>query len=116
MIVTKMALPRRTFLRGGGAVLALPLLEAMAPSFTALAKTAANPKPRLGFFYVPHGMPVAYLTPKQDGSLGDLPVILKPAEPVRQHMTVVTGLSNGAAEDPTVSTGPHTRCGVCWLS
>jgi hypothetical protein len=116
MIVTKMSLPRRTVLRGGGALIALPLLEAMVPAFTATAKTAANPKPRLGFFYVPHGMPVAFLTPKQDGLLAELPPILKPAESLRPHLTVVTGLSNAAAEDPTVSTGPHTRCGVCWLS
>ena len=55
MFITKMALPRRTFLRGMGASLALPLLEAMVPAATALAQTAANPATRLGFVYIPNG-------------------------------------------------------------
>jgi hypothetical protein len=53
MIVTKMALPRRTFLRGMGATLALPLLDAMVPALSATARTAANPVRRLGFVYLP---------------------------------------------------------------
>ena len=55
MILTKKALPRRTFLRGMGAAIALPLLDAMVPSMTAWAKTAAKPVRRLGFVYVPMG-------------------------------------------------------------
>ena len=60
MIVTKMSLPRRTFLRGVGAALALPLLDAMVPALTASAKTAANPVRRLGVIYVPNGMAMEY--------------------------------------------------------
>ena len=56
MIVTKMALPRRTFLRGAGATLALPLLDAMVPALTAASRTVAKGTPRLGYFYVPNGM------------------------------------------------------------
>ena len=55
MFITKRALPRRTFLRGMGTTLALPLLDAMVPALTATAQTAAQPTPRAGFIYVPHG-------------------------------------------------------------
>ena len=61
MIITKKALPRRTFLRGMGATLALPLLDAMVPSMTALAATPANPVRRLGFVYMPMGCDIAAL-------------------------------------------------------
>ena len=56
MFITKKHLSRRTFLRAGGASIGLPLLSAMVPAATALSQTAAAPKPRLGFFYLPHGM------------------------------------------------------------
>jgi hypothetical protein len=55
MFVTKKHLTRRTVLRGVGTALALPLLDAMIPAGTALADTAANPTPHLGFIYFPHG-------------------------------------------------------------
>ena len=63
MIITKKALPRRTFLRGMGATLALPLLDAMVPSMTALAATPANPVRRLGFVYIPMGAHMPQWTP-----------------------------------------------------
>ena len=56
MIATRKAIPRRTVLRGVGTALALPLLDGMVPSLTALAKTAANPARRLGVVYVPNGI------------------------------------------------------------
>ena len=56
MFITKKALPRRTFLRGVGATLGLPLLDAMVPALTAMAQTAANPVRRLGFIYLPNGV------------------------------------------------------------
>ena len=62
MIISKKALPRRTFLRGMGATVALPLLDAMVPSMTALAKTAAAPVRRLGFVYIPMGSHIASWT------------------------------------------------------
>ena len=62
MIITKMSLPRRTFLRGLGTTLALPLLDAMVPAATAIAKTAAKPAPRLGFIYIPNGANIATRT------------------------------------------------------
>ena len=67
MIITKKALPRRTFLRGMGATLALPLLDAMVPAMTALAATPANPVRRLGFVYMPMGAHMPQWTPPGDG-------------------------------------------------
>ena len=67
MIIKKMSLPRRTFLRGLGTTLALPLLDAMVPAATALAKTAAKPAPRLGFIYIPNGANMRQWTPARRG-------------------------------------------------
>ena len=63
MFITRKHLPRRTFLRGLGASVALPLLDAMVPASTALAQTAAAPAPRMGFFYFPHGAVMDHWTP-----------------------------------------------------
>ena len=68
MFITKMALPRRTFLRGMGVTLALPFLDAMAPAFTAIARAAASPR-RLGFVYIPNGASMSHWQPKGDGAL-----------------------------------------------
>jgi hypothetical protein len=92
MIITKKALPRRTFLRGLQATLALPLLDAMIPAATALAQTAAKPVRRLGFVYVPMGCDHGRWTPAGQGVLGDLSPILAPLEPIKEQLTVVTNL------------------------
>ena len=84
MNVRKIQLPRRTFLRGMGATVALPLLDAMVPSFTALAKTAANPQRRFGAVYIPHGAIMERYTPKQAGAGFDFTPILKPLEPFKE--------------------------------
>ena len=82
MIVTKKALPRRRFLRGAGAALALPLLDAMAPALTAMSKSAANPVRRLGFVYIPMGSNIAEWTPKGMGRVTELPSTLRTLTPV----------------------------------
>jgi hypothetical protein len=92
MIITKTALPRRTLLRGAGAALALPLLDAMVPSMTALAATQARPVRRLGFVYMPMGAFIKQWTPEGEGALGELSPSLKPLEPVRDYLTVMTNL------------------------
>src|SRR5580692_401830 len=94
MIVLKKALPRRTFLRGLGTTLALPLLDAMIPSMTALAGTpAASAKlRRLGFIYMPMGCDVTRWTPRGGNTLDELSATLSPLEPVKRHVTVVTNL------------------------
>lgn len=91
MIIFKKALARRTFLKGAGATLALPLLDAMIPAATALARTPAKPVRRLGFIYVPMGCDYARWTPPGD-TLGDLSPILTSLEPVKNQLTVITNL------------------------
>ena len=93
MFIARLALPRRTFLRGVGAALGLPLLDAMVPALTAAAKTPANVKPRLGFVYVPHGVIMDSWTPKGAGQDFEFTPILKPLEPFRSALTIVSNLS-----------------------
>ncbi|HZJ16053.1 MAG TPA: DUF1552 domain-containing protein, partial [Chthoniobacteraceae bacterium] len=91
MIITKKFIPRRTFLRGIGATMALPLLEAMIPAATALAKTAANPVRRLGFVFMPMGCDQSRWTLSGD-TLDQLSPILNSLAPVREHVTAITNL------------------------
>src|SRR5688572_29919490 len=91
MIITKKALPRRTFLKGSvKAVLALPLLDAMIPAATAWAQTPAKPVPRLGFVYIPMGCDHSRCIPPVSGKLTQLSPILRSLEPVRDQLTVIT--------------------------
>lgn len=92
MIILKKALPRRTFLRGVGATLALPLLDAMVPAMTALAATPAAPVRRLGFVYIPMGCDSTRWTPPGTGKLGALSPSLKPLAPVQEHVSVLTNM------------------------
>ena len=92
MIITKKALPRRTFLKGMQATLALPLLDAMIPAATALANTAASPTPRLSYVFMPMGTDIARWTPQGGEILGELPPVLSPLEKVKDHVSVVTNL------------------------
>ena len=91
MIITKKALPRRTFLRGVGATLALPLLDAMIPAATVLAKTPAKPVRRLGFVFMPMGCDITRWTPPGD-KLDQLSPILSSLAPVREHVTAISNL------------------------
>jgi hypothetical protein len=90
--ITKKSLPRRTFLKGLQATLALPLLEAMIPAVTAQSRTAAKPVRRLGFVYVPMGCDYARWTPASQETLGDLTPILGSLEPVKNQVTVLSNL------------------------
>ncbi|MCY4187656.1 MAG: DUF1552 domain-containing protein [Bryobacterales bacterium] len=93
MIVTKKALPRRTFLRGAGATLSLPLLDAMVPPLRALADTPAEPVRRLGFVYMPMGSDISRWTPPgAGGRLGELSPALASLSPVSEHLTVLTNM------------------------
>jgi Protein of unknown function (DUF1552) len=111
MIITKKALPRRTFLRGAGATLALPLLDAMVPSMTALAATPANPVRRLGFVYVPMGAHIPQWTPPGEGKLSELSPSLQSLAPVIDHLTVVTNL-----ELKNAYPGTHATSNAAFLS
>ena len=112
MFLSKKHLSRRTVLKGAGATIALPLLDAMIPAGTALAQTVAAPSPRLGFVYFPHGALQEYWTPAQTGRDFEFPFILKPLEPLRDHVTVVSGLRNKGGE----SASPHGIIEETWLS
>ena len=112
MFITKKYLSRRTVLRGAGAAIALPLLDAMVPAATALANTAAAPRPRLGFVYFPHGAVMSRWKPEKVGTDFEFPQILKPLEPFKAHSTVVTGLRNKGGE----SSDPHGIIAGTWLS
>ena len=82
MFLARKHISRRTVLRGAGAALSLPLLEAMVPAATALAQTAASPKPRFVGLFVPHGAAPGYWVPEKEGKLeGELPFNWKPLEP-----------------------------------
>ena len=117
MLVTKKHLPRRTFLRGlMGTSIALPLLDSMVPALTALTKTAASPKTRLGFVYVPHGAVMDKWTPATEGAGFEFTPILKPLEPFRDRLLVVTGLANKAAESQGDGGGDHARSAPSYLS
>ena len=112
MFITKKSLPRRTFLRGVGATLALPLLDSMIPARTLLAQTAAKPLPRLGFVYVPHGAIYDKWTPATMGAGFEFTPILKPLEPFRDYVNVVSGLGHRAAD----TTAVHSLSPTTWLS
>lgn len=110
MIVTKKALPRRTFLRGAGAALALPLLDAMAPAMTALASSPARPVKRLGFVYMPMGAHIPEWTPPSD-DLSQLSPILQSIEPVKDRITVLTNM-----ELKNAYPGTHATSNAAFLS
>ena len=117
MMVTRKYLPRRTFLRGVGASIALPLLDGMVPALTALSKTAAAPIRRLGFFYVPNGMAMKYWVPAAEGVGFDLPRTLEPLAAYRDQLSVLTGLAAMEAYPrPGEGGGDHARAAGSYLT
>ena len=92
MFITKMHLSRRTALKGLGATLALPLLDAMHPAFSLRGRAAAKTIHRFQTFYVPNGMAMEYWTPTGEGTSFELSPILEPLAPFRSQMLVLTGL------------------------
>jgi hypothetical protein len=112
MIITKKALPRRTFLRGMGATLALPLLDAMVPAATAATKTVAKPVRRLGYVFMPMGCDITRWTPGgTDGTLSQLSPILNSLGPVKQHVTALTNM-----ELRNAYPGSHATSNAAFLS
>ena len=111
MIVTKKALARRTLLRGMGAAVSLPLLDAMMPAMTALAASPARPVKRLGFVYMPMGAHMPEWTPQQTGRLTELSPSLRSLAPVIDQLTVVTNL-----ELRNAYPGTHATSNAAFLS
>jgi len=111
MFISKKHLDRRTFLRGMGATIALPLFDAMLPAGTALAATAARPTPRMAFVYFPHGAIMNEWTPADAAGPIQLGRILEPLAPFSNRLTIVSGLENRHAYGPVHAITPGT-----WLS
>ena len=105
MFISKRHLSRRTFLRGAGVTIALPLLEAMLPAQTPLKNTAANPKSRFTAIFYPHGMAPGYWVPKTEGANFEFPFIMQPLEPLRDRTVILSGLYCKSAEPPPGVTG-----------
>ena len=104
MFITKSSLSRRAVLRGMGASLALPFLDAMVPAATALAQTAAKPVLRFGAVFIPMGERPGFWTPKTVGAGFEFSPILKPLESLRDSVVVISGLDRPAGGTHAVST------------
>ena len=111
--ITRKALPRRTFLRGVGATLALPMLDAMFPAFGA---DRARIVPRLGFVYVGNGIVHRTFKPRGEGAGFELSPVLQPLRSLRAHLTVLSGLDHKQAENFGDGTGDHPRSSAAWLT
>jgi Protein of unknown function (DUF1552) len=111
MIITRKALPRRTFLKAVGTTIALPLLDAMIPAATALDKTPARAAKRLGFVFMPMGCDQSRWTPKSDRTLDELSFILNPLGVVKDHVTVLTNMELANAYP-----GSHATSNAAFLS
>jgi hypothetical protein len=114
MFITKRHMPRRTFLRGVGATIALPLLDAMVP---AMAQTPA-PRSRYSFLHVPHGASPGYWRPSGSGKSWELSRILQPLAPFKDRLTVISGTDHRMATSlsPEESAGDHSRTAAVYLS
>jgi hypothetical protein len=113
MIIRRRQLPRRTFLKGIGAAVALPLLDAMTPAFGAAAR---NKTARLLFTYLPNGIIMKDWTPAAEGSSFVLPRTLSPLEPFRQDMLVLTGLKDNTGNALGDAGGDHARASASYLT
>ena len=116
MIIKKMAIPRRAMLRGLGAGLALPLLDAMVPALSVVARATTTPTRRLGFVYVPNGANMVTWTPPTTGANFTLSPTLTPLAPFQNQMVVATGLSNKEADSQGDGSGEHPRASAGWLT
>jgi len=112
MFITKKFISRRTVLKGAGASISLPFLSAMVPAATALANTAAAQKPRLGFFYFPHGAIMEQWTPTATGRDFQVSPILEPLTPFKDYLTIVSNIGNKPGESRAV----HALVPATWLS
>jgi hypothetical protein len=117
-LITKKHLSRRTFLRGVGVTLSLPLLDAMLPAQTPLVKTAAKPQIRLGLCFIPHGAVINNWTPIGDGTDFDLSRTLMPLAPYKDQLVVISNLAhkNAAPAGPGDNGGDHTRSPAVYLN
>ncbi len=111
-MITRKALPRRTFLRGIGTAIALPYLDAMVPALAAPAKSPI----RMGFVYVPNGIDMRHWNPDYEGKLGELPRILKPLEPYKQDILLLGNLTHNGGRALLDGPGDHGRASGGYLA
>src|SRR4051812_9541878 len=116
MIITRKHLSRRTFLRGAGGLIALPLLDAMVPALGWAQATKPKPPTRLCFVYVPNGMVMSSWTPAKEGKAFEFTPILKPLEPFRDHTLVVSRLMDYNANALGDGGGDHARASASFLT
>ncbi len=118
MMIFKKAIPRRTFLRGVGATLALPLLDSMIPAFAAASDLSSKGPVRLSIVYAPIGAVMDKWTPAAEGAGYEMTPILAPLAPFRDQMLILTGLSNEktASIRPGENGAPHARAGSSYLT
>jgi len=114
--LTKRHLSRRTFLKGAGVTMALPLLESMVPAATPMAQTAAAARTRLGAIYVPHGATMYKWTPEKDGTDFEFSEILQPLEPFRKYVNVISDMSHPSAYGSGSATANHNRSAASYLT
>ena len=114
-ILARRHLNRRTFLRGAGACLALPLLDAMIPARASAAAAAPSPV-RLGFFYFPNGLMMEQYTPVAEGAGFEFTRILKPIESFRENLLVLTGFAQANGRAMGDGAGDHARAGAAFLT
>jgi hypothetical protein len=116
MIVTKKSLARRSFLRGLGATVTLPLLDAMVPAFAGASTTAAKPAVRTAFVYVPNGIILDRWTPAVEGPGFEFAPTMKALEPFRDRLLVLSGLAQVNGRALGDGAGDHARAGATWLT
>ena len=114
-MITRKKLARRTFLRGMGTAIALPFFDAMAPAL-ASSRIPGKPPVRLGFVYVPNGIDMRHWTPDYEGKLHELPRILKPLDPFKEDMLLLSNLTHNNGRALLDGPGDHGRCCGTYLT
>ena len=114
-MITRKTLPRRAFLRGVGATVALPFLDAMTPALAASRIPGGTPR-RMAFVYVPNGIDMRNWTPAYEGSLGELPPILEPMEPIKNEVLLLSNLTQNNGRALLDGAGDHGRCCGAYLT
>jgi hypothetical protein len=114
-MITRKALPRRTFLRGLGTAIAIPMMDAMSPAFASSTVPGKTPV-RMAFVYVPNGIDMRHWNPTYEGALQELPRILKPLEPFKQDITLLGNLTHNMGRALLDGAGDHGRCCGAYLT
>src|SRR6187431_2289065 len=116
MIVTGKSLSRRTVLKGLGAAISLPFLDAMTPAFTRSIFARGAAPVRVAWFYVPNGIDMRHWTPAAEGALGTLPEILAPLAPLKNDVLVLSNLTSNWGRPLLDGAGDHGRAAAAYMT